>query len=176
MPTGAGAHRCSRSGGRTLGNNRFERAPEYDFKTPVFLAMACGILLNAFQVPLPGFVMVPAHYIADALVAVALVTLGAQVANLRLNRFNPHVAASLVVRLLVGPAIAFGLIALFRLDGVFAYALLISSCMPTSVNSSIIAQVYNNEPEFAAETVFMSTLASALTVSLVIYLGQLAFL
>lgn len=141
------------------------------FTTPVFFAMAFGILFNMLNVPLPSFVMVPSRYIAEGLVAIALITLGAQVAYLKITRIYFSVLASLLLRLVLGPVLALGIIFLMKLDGVVAYALLISSAMPTSVNSSIIAQVYNNEPKYASEVVLMSTLLSALTVSLTIYFG-----
>ncbi len=47
--------------------------------------------------------------------------------------------------------------------------------MPTSVNSSVIAQEYDNHPELAAELVFLSTLLSAITVVIVIYMSKILF-
>lgn len=143
--------------------------------SPVFLAMAAGVVCQLTQVKLPEAIMVPAHYVADGLVAVALVTLGAQVAELPVRKPRASVLANVLIRLVLGPALAFGLIGLFQLDGTLAYALLVASAMPTAVNSSIIAQVYGNEPEFSAETVLVSTLASAFTVTIIIYAGQLLY-
>ena len=47
--------------------------------------------------------------------------------------------------------------------------------MPTSVNSSVIAQEYDNYPEMAAQLVFLSTLFSALTVAITIYFSHMLF-
>ncbi len=58
------------------------------------------------------------------------------------------------VRLIVGPVIALVIIKLMGLEGIIAQALFITSAMPTSVNSSVIAQEYDNYPELAAELVF----------------------
>src|SRR5690625_3621258 len=55
------------------------------FKMPVMYAMILGIGLNALDLPIPGFIWVPANYIADAMIAIALMTLGAQVAMLKLS-------------------------------------------------------------------------------------------
>lgn len=143
--------------------------------SPLFLAMAGGILCQLLQLKLPGFVMVPASYIADGLVAVALVTLGAQVAELPIRKPRASVLFNVLIRLAIGPILALAMISLFQMEGTLAYALFIASAMPTAVNSSIIAQVYGNEPEFSAETVLISTLASTCTVTIVIYAGQLLF-
>ncbi|WP_010677496.1 AEC family transporter [Bacillus timonensis] len=144
-------------------------------KIPVLYAMLTGILLNYFSIPLPTFVEVPVNYIANAMVGMALFTLGAQVAQIDFKAGLSKVYWSLFFRLLVGPAIALGLIFLFDIEGTFAQALFIASSMPTSVNSAIIAEEYNNYPGFAAQIVLFSTLFSSITVSIVIYLARLLF-
>lgn len=82
---------------------------------------------------------------------------------------------SLLLRLLIAPALAFILLKFLNLEGVLAQALFISTAMPTAVNSSIIAQEYNNEPQYAAQTVVMSTLVSSLSVTIIIYLAMQVF-
>lgn len=145
------------------------------FKMPVLYAMLAGVLLNYLEVPLPSFVWVPANYIADAMISLALFTLGAQVAQLRLTAGLSSLYYSLTIRLIIGPIIAFGILVLFQVKGLTAQALFIASAMPTSVNSAVIAQEYDNHPEFAAQIVLFSTLMSAITVTVVIYLARLLF-
>ncbi|MFC4025614.1 AEC family transporter [Oceanobacillus longus] len=145
------------------------------FKMPVLYAMLSGILLNVFEVPIPNFIWIPANYIADAMISLALLTLGAQVANISFKSGLSSVYLSVVIRLLIGPIIALGIIFIFGVEGIIAQALLIASAMPTSVNSAVIAQEYNNHPNLAAQIVLFSTIASAFTVTLVIYLGRILF-
>lgn len=139
------------------------------FKMPLFYAMTLGILLNIFNVSLPEFLLTPISYISDALIAIALLTLGAQIAHIRVSFAYLPLYLSMFFRLLIGPAIALAGLWLAGINGVVAQALLISTAMPTSVNSSIVAQEYNNEPEFAAQAVIGSTLLSSITLTLVIY-------
>src|SRR5690625_5178940 len=145
------------------------------FKMPVLYAMLAGVLLNIFNVPIPSFVWVPANYIADAMIALALFTLGMQVAEIKFTSGLSTVYCSITLRLIIGPIIALGIIYAFQVEGIVAQALLIGSAMPTSVNSAVIAQEYNNYPNFAAQIVLFSTLLSALTVSLVIYGARILF-
>ncbi|MDY0394103.1 AEC family transporter [Virgibacillus halophilus] len=140
---------------------------------PVLYALLAGILCNVLDVPLPEFIWVPANYIAEGMISVALLTLGAQVANLRLTAGLSKVTYSLLLRLMGGPIIAFVIIKLFGMEGVIAQALLIASAMPTSVNSSVIAQEYDNHPALAAQIVLFSTLISSITVTLTIYFARL---
>src|SRR5699024_8148106 len=92
------------------------------FKMPVLYAMLAGILLNIFNVPIPSFIWVPANYIANAMIAIALFTLGAQVSQIKFITGLKTVYLSLLMRLLVGPAVALMIIFLFRMDGVIAQA------------------------------------------------------
>ena len=145
------------------------------FKMPVLYAMLSGVLLNVYNVPIPSFIWVPANYIADAMIALALFTLGAQVAQIKLSTGLKTVYYSLALRLAIGPLIALAIIYIFQVDGIVAQALLIGSAMPTSVNSAVIAEEYDNHPDLAAQIVLFSTLFSAITVTLVIYLARFLF-
>ncbi|TKD72099.1 AEC family transporter [Pseudalkalibacillus hwajinpoensis] len=159
---------------KTVEGNKLSAVLGY-FKMPVLYAMVLGIGLNLLNVEVPEFVLIPANYIADAMVALALVTLGAQVAQLRFAKNLSVVYVSLILRLVMGPAIAFAIIYILSLNGVIAQALLISSAMPTAVNSAIIAQEYENEPELAAQIVLASTVFSMVTVTVVIAVSRVLF-
>lgn len=145
------------------------------FRMPVLYAMLSGVLLNYFTVPIPSFIWIPANYIADGMISIALFTLGAQVAQMKFISSLSSVYYSLMLRLVIGPVIALGIIYVFQIDGILAQALFIASAMPTSVNSAVIAQEYNNHPNFAAQIVLFSTLMSAITVSIVIYFARVLF-
>jgi predicted permease len=78
-------------------------------------------------------------------------------------------------RLILGPLIAVALIFIFQYRGIMAYALLISSSMPTAVNTALLAIEFDNEPRFAAQAVLFTTILSIVTVSFTIYLGSFLF-
>lgn len=145
------------------------------FKMPVLYAMLAGVTLNYFNISVPSFIWVPANYIADAMIALALFTLGAQVAQIKFTSALSTLYYSLILRLAIGPMIALGIIYIFKVDGIIAQALFIGSAMPTSVNSAVIAQEYENHPDLAAQIVLFSTLVSAITVSIVIFMARLLF-
>lgn len=145
------------------------------FKMPVMYAMLLGILLNALDLKVSEVIMIPTTYLADGMIALALLMLGMQVAEMKLTKGLGTVYVSLIIRLLLGPLIALALIYLFGISGILAQALFIASAMPTSVNSAVIAQEYKNHPDYAAQIVLFSTVFSAITVSLVIYVARILF-
>ena len=145
------------------------------FKMPVLYAMGAGLLCNALNIQVPSVILVPANMIANAMIGLALLTLGAQVARIQFKAALSAVYSSLSIRLIISPIIALFIIWIFRVDGITAQALLIASAMPTSVNSAVIAEEYKSYPEFAAQVVLFSTIISAFTVSFVIYLAGILF-
>lgn len=145
------------------------------FKMPILYAVVIAIILNYFNVSIPSFIWTSSNYIADAMIAIALIMLGAQVAQLKFKFELSTVYIHILLRLVLGPLIAFLIILVLGLDGMIAQAVFIASAMPTSVNSSVIAQEYNNYPDIAAQIVLLSTIFSAATVTGVIYLSKLLF-
>ncbi|MFW2434985.1 AEC family transporter [Staphylococcus cohnii] len=145
------------------------------FKMPVLYALLFAIILNYTDITIPEFIWTPANYVADAMIAIALIMLGAQIANINFTFKWSLSYVFIFVRLVIGPVIALIIIKIMGIEGVIAQTLFIASAMPTSVNSSVIAQEYDNHPELAAELVFLSTLLSSITVVVVIYASKLLF-
>lgn len=145
-------------------------------KMPIIHAMLLGGLLNWLRAPIPTFIWAPISHLADAFLAIALVLLGAQLAQIEFKTIiNRTVLVSSIGRLIIGPAVSLLLIFLFGLDGVVAQSLFIASSFPTSRNSSSLALEYDVYPDLAAQTVLFSTVLSAVTVTFVVYLSAVLF-
>ncbi|MBL0388086.1 AEC family transporter [Tumebacillus sp. ITR2] len=154
--------------------NRWASLKEF-FKTPVIYGILAGLLLNAFNIEIPLFLWTPIENVANAFLCMALITLGAQSATLKLTSFTLPLSLSLIGRLLLPPLLAIVLIYFLHLDGVTAQALLIASAYPTSRNSALFALEYNNHPEYAAQAVLLTTMFSSVTVALVVYAARILF-
>ncbi|QGQ99046.1 AEC family transporter [Paenibacillus psychroresistens] len=144
-------------------------------KMPVLYCLILGLLFNLFQIKLPDFVWIPLNTVANGMLSLALVSIGAQIATLKLNSNTGTVLLSSFIRLIISPLIAYGIIYILDLHGTVAQALWIASAIPTSRNSASLALEYGNEPEFAAQTVLISTLFSSVTLTAVIYYAMILF-
>jgi predicted permease len=133
------------------------------------------MLCNWLDWKVPEFIWIPMLTISNGMLSLALVSLGAQIAAVKLFRNTSTVLLSSFMRLLIAPLLAFFFIGFFQLQGITAQALWIASAMPTSRNSAALALEYNNEPEFAAQAVLVSTLLSSVTLTGVVYLSQVLF-
>ncbi|MGG0234353.1 AEC family transporter [Bacillus tropicus] len=144
-------------------------------RLPVFHALVLGILFQSFTIQLPNSILLPLNQLANGFVAIALILLGAQLSNIKLNFFHRVITWALIGRLLMGPLVAFAMIYLLDIDGIVAQSLFIASSFPTSRNTSTIAMEYQIEPELHAQIVLFSTLFSIITVTVVIYLSYILF-
>lgn len=145
-------------------------------RMPIIHALWLGALLNIMKIDIPNFLELPVSHLADAFIAVALITLGAQLAQIRVKTlWNRLILVSAFGRLLLSPAVALALILLLKIDGVTAQSLWIASSFPTSRNSSTLALEYDVESELAAQIVLFNTVASSFTVGFIIYLSSILF-
>jgi predicted permease len=139
---------------------------------PVIYMIPLAFLMRWLHVPIPAPVYTPINYIASAFVCIALLTLGVQLGSMKWKLMFSDVMLSNVLRLLIGPAVGFAIVWLLGIHGTMAQALVLASAVPTSLSSALLAVEYDNEPEFASQVVFSSTIFSIFTVTLVIYLIQ----
>ena len=145
-------------------------------KMPIIYALIAGVLLNVWNVEIPQVFRIPLDHITEGFIAVALITLGAQLSQIEVRTLvNKIIILSCITRLVVGPAVALLIIFVLGLDGVVAQSLFIASSFPTSRNSSSLALEYDVESNTAAQTVLFSTIVSCLTVTVVIYISMLLF-
>lgn len=113
--------------------------------------------------------------IKNVFVGLAVLTLGAQLATIRIERSEYPVALSVAMRLILAPVVAFALIRLLGVSGFLAKVLMIGTCSPTAVNALLVCMKFDNHPDYVARSVLFSTLLSPLTVTPVIYLARLLF-
>ncbi|HMQ56299.1 MAG TPA: AEC family transporter, partial [Anaerolineae bacterium] len=105
-----------------------------------------------------------------AMIPTMLVTLGIQLSDVHQIRITPDVVIASVIRLVGGPALAFGLVGLFGLSGLERGAGILQASMPTAILASIIALEYELIPDFVTTTVLFSTVLSLITLTTVLAL------
>lgn len=157
------------------GNSTTKKALKNILKMPSIYVILMVILVKSFHITIPGLVLVPLGYIAKGFVAIALVTLGAQLSEIKLEIKVRDILVSSLTRLILSPLLGFLLVWAMGIRGVLAQALIIGVSTPSAVNTALLAKEFDNEPEYASQIVFVSTILSALTVSLVIYLTDIIF-
>lgn len=146
------------------------------FKMPVIYAIPSAFILKLLPMDLTQSSIWPGlQYIRGGLVSIALITLGVQLSKTTFRIGDKDVYLSTVIRLMGGPILAFILIKLMGINGVLAQTLMVSSSVPTAVNTALIAVEYKNRPDFASQVVMTSTILSTITLSIIIYMARIIF-
>ena len=145
-------------------------------RMPVIYAIPSALILKLLPYDLTKApIWKGLEYIRNGLISIALITLGVQLSRTKFQFGNKDAYIGAFIRLIGGPIIAFILIKIMGFSGIIAQALMISTSVPTSVNSALIAVEYDNHPDFASQAVLITTIFSAITLSLVIYLARIIF-
>lgn len=141
-------------------------------KMPLIYAVIAGILVRHFNIEVWAPLKSALQLSSGGLVPLALFTLGAQLASTKFNfkLKSPIIAA--FMRLIMGPVIAYALIKLLGITGIPAQVFVICASAPTAVNTALLALQFNNEPDFASQTVLISTILSTFTMTAIIYLAM----
>ena len=137
-------------------------------KTPAIIALPPALLFNWMQISLPPIVARPVELLAGALIPTMLVALGVQLAQTGIPRPSVDVISSSAVRLIGGPVLALLLAVPFGLEGVARGTGILQASMPTAVLASIIALENELAPSFVIASVLFSTLASVITLTVVV--------
>ena len=138
------------------------------FKTPGVLAIFPAFLVNGLDWQTPLFLGRAIGLLAAALIPVMLVTLGVQLADMGRPRFSLDVVIAGSLRLVVGPVLAIALAGLFGMSDIARGAGILQASMPVAVLASLVALEHNLLPDFVTTTVLFSTLASAVTLTVVL--------
>jgi malate permease and related proteins len=144
------------------------------FKTPALLAVPPALLVNwsnlAYGFTLPPIVTRPIELLSVAMIPTMVVALGCQLAASGIPKPNLDMAISSAVRLIGGPVLALLLAAPFGITGLERSVGVLQASMPAAVLVSIIAYENDLLPEFVTATVLFSTLASVITLTIVVSL------
>lgn len=135
---------------------------------PAIYVIALAWILKDAHIPIPHPIDSPIGFIANGFISVALITLGVQLGSMKWTLRMSDVLISIGMRLCIGPILGFAVVYLLGLHGILAQALVLSCAVPTSLNSVLLAVEFDNEPEFASQAMFASTVFSIVTVTIVI--------
>jgi predicted permease len=139
-------------------------------KTPALLALLPALLFNWLDLTPPLVLVRSTGLLAEAMVPTMLLTLGVQLAGIGLPRFDRDVIIASAIRLLTGPCLAMILAAPFALTGLERGTGILQAGMPAAVFASIIALENDLLPDFVTTTVLFSTLASLITLTVLLAL------
>jgi hypothetical protein len=127
---------------------------------------AAGAISLGFEAP--QALMVPVSLLSDAALPLMVLVLGMQLERARWPDRPAVVLTAVCVSLILTPLAALGLAHLVGLEGAAFQAGVLQASMPTAVITTILALEFDALPDFVTSVVFVSTLLSPLTVTVLI--------
>jgi predicted permease len=134
-------------------------------KFPAIYALTLGILFLQFSWKLPSGLDRTVNLLSDAAIPCMLVLLGMQLVSIRWNGHIKPLIVTSSMRLLIAPALAFGMTRLFGMTGPAYQAVILEAGMPVAVLTTILATEFDAEPSFVTTAVLITTLLSPLTLT-----------
>ena len=142
-------------------------------RVPAIYGVIAALGVRATDWDLPIVLSQPVDLLAGAAIPAMLLVLGFQLGEgIRWGEL-PSLGASMVLRLVVAPPLAYLATVVLGLGGVAQQGVVIVAAMPTAVFTIILAGQFGSNPRFITASVMASTLASIGTLTVVVTLGPI---
>ncbi len=135
------------------------------FQVPIGYAVLAGLFMNVAGLQAPEPVARATNLLGQAAVPVMLLVLGMQLGRASVASQWKPVAAATALRLVGSMALVIVLVRLLGFQGLSAKVSTVQASMPTAVMTTILATEFDVQPTFVTGTVFVSTLASMITLT-----------
>jgi len=135
-------------------------------KTPALWATVPAVLVSAGGLEIPLMLNRMIGLLADAMIPVMLFALGLQLLEQGKVHLSRDVLIGSGIRLILTPLLALLVASPFALNPIESSAGVLQSAMPVAIMVAIIAKENDIVPEFVTSVVVVSTLASVVTLSL----------
>jgi predicted permease len=141
------------------------------FKVPIVYAVFLAVFVKLINLNVTGSPVFKAvETVGKGAVPLMLLLLGMQLARTSLAQGMKMAGLAAFIRLAVAPVIAFSLANLLSLAGPTLQACVVEASMPTAVTTAVLAIEFDARPEFVTSVIFLSTLASPITLTPIIAL------
>lgn len=130
---------------------------------PLIMATAGGISFSLAGLHLPDLLQRPIALLSQASLPMGLIAVGAGLKLQSLNHHRETLWYGVIVKLLVLPAIAWGLASAFGLAGVYFHIAVLMAALPVSTVSYVLAMRMGGDGSISAAQVMVTTLLAMVT-------------
>lgn len=141
-------------------------------KNPSVIAVYLGIFIFTFKINIPGALKSTMDLIGGMTSPLSMIIVGVILTKVDFKKylkdFNIYYSSSL--KLIVLPMVLLGLFRLLKINSIVSNTMVLLTAMPAAAMTSILAENYNNEKEYASMIVFITTLLSLLSFPIIAYI------
>jgi hypothetical protein len=154
----------------SMGRLNFKDAMLGMLKVPTIYAIIFALIIVRTGWIMPSPLERTVTLLSGGAIPCMLILLGLELQRTKWSKNILAISISVVMRLIIGPIVGWGLSILFGLKGPSRQAGVTDASLPTAVMTTILATEYNLEPSLVTAIVFTSTVLSPLTLTPVLFL------
>ena len=141
-------------------------------KSPILWAIVLGFTFKILSIPIPNPLLEALEFGGNTAPPLAAFTLGAALGEMRF-RFDRHLLVGLILRFIGGFLFGWAASSLFGLEDLSRTVVVIASCLPSAVFTSVLPLRYGSDADFGGTMVVVTTVLGILTIPLSFYLAGL---
>lgn len=137
---------------------------------PSIIAVIIGIIIMLFNIQIKGALLSSIKSIGNITGPLSMFIIGVILSKVKIKQHinDWTVYYGIIIKLIIIPIITYLISLLLNEMSIAVYSVIIMTAMPASAMTSILAENYNKEKEFAAIIVSATTLISLITVPILI--------
>lgn len=139
-------------------------------KIPIFHAVLAALTCQLLGWQPPTFVLRSLDLLGQGAIPLMLVLLGMQLARSRVIADLAFLSTASILRLAVAPLVGWTIASLLGFDGVARNVVVLQTSTPSAVLPLLYAMRFGTRPDLVASAIFVTTLLSAGTLTLLLYL------
>lgn len=152
------------------GEGGVREALEKVVRIPAIYAALAALALQYFEIGMPELISRPVDLVADATVPMLMLTLGMQLARVKISSHWEPIGTSLAIRLVASPLLAWGIASWMGIEGLLFKVLILEAAMPAAVQATLLSIQYDREPDIVSSTTLVGTVLSMVTISVLLYI------
>lgn len=135
---------------------------------PCIVSIFIGIVLMLTRAELPKFLGDTVYSISKTTVPISMITVGSIMADADVKfLFSKSILYYTAVRLIAFPLLVYGALKLLHTEALLVNIAVIMTAMPAGASTSILAEKYDGDAQYAAQLTFVSTLCSIVTIPVI---------
>lgn len=140
------------------------------FKSPGIIAVFIGLFLMLFSIEIPGILFSTMKMVGGLTTPISMLIIGSLLAvtNLRLAVKDLSLYYGSIIKLLIIPGVLYFIAAIFHEKSIVVKCFILMQAMPAGAMTTIFAENFNKEKEYAVMIVSFSTALSVLTIPFII--------
>ncbi|MGP7815608.1 AEC family transporter [Niallia sp. 01092] len=140
-------------------------------RVPIMYGAILGVLFHFLHIPISETMLEAIKLVGNAAIPTVMLVLGMQLAKISLKNIQiQRLSFALCLRLIISPLIAWSLTLILPVDDLVKQLMIVLAATPSAANTTLYALQYGTDPDFVSSATLVTTLASLITLPIVLSL------